>query len=448
MKVDEYFKYGLKQKYYRYKSWILGCFSIVTEDVSIKLKQQASIDLDDTQDTTLVIIKVNGGFKSVLVDKEYVKIDNVDIKEPMMDFHASIKLEPGDLPNVTEPVTTTYGRAIANAILLTNNFEDKIPYINGHMKVGDIEDIIASRLEDNIPKDQRDKGNKQKIYVDEYTKFVDSCLYMTGLSQICVHSGSALLLKTAPGFKEFKEKTIKKYEGKLNDPVQLIAFENELKAFDREYIKNDPSYGIFMNPKQCDVARKKMFLNLGADGSFDEKQQKIHPVINSLEQGWPNDPDQFTDLINGMRVGTFGRGKDTIKGGVLAKAVLRAAGSLAIVNEDCGTTKGVPMLVTEQNAKRKIGRYMRVKDRWVLIDSIDVIKPYINKIVVFRSPMYCRCEGTNICHLCVGATLALNPRGIATALTDVSGVILQADMDAVHGTVMSTATIDLHRCLS
>ena len=42
MKVDEYFKYGLKQKYYRYKSWILGCFSIVTEDVSIKLKQQAS----------------------------------------------------------------------------------------------------------------------------------------------------------------------------------------------------------------------------------------------------------------------------------------------------------------------------------------------------------------------------------------------------------------------
>ena len=166
MKVDEYFKYGLKQKYYRYKSWILGCFSIVTEDVSIKLKQQASIDLDDTQDTTLVIIKVNGGFKSVLVDKEYVKIDNVDIKEPMMDFHASIKLEPGDLPNVTEPVTTTYGRAIANAILLTNNFEDKIPYINGHMKVGDIEDIIASRLEDNIPNIDRVLELKSKEWSD------------------------------------------------------------------------------------------------------------------------------------------------------------------------------------------------------------------------------------------------------------------------------------------
>ena len=101
-------------------------------------------------------MKTNGTFKVALVNGEYVKIDEATVNEPIYSFHDNIVLNPGDLPNVKEEITTTYGRALTNAILLTSNFNDKLDYINGEVKIGDIEDQISKRLTDNIPKEQRD----------------------------------------------------------------------------------------------------------------------------------------------------------------------------------------------------------------------------------------------------------------------------------------------------
>ena len=83
MNKVEYFKYGLKNHYYRYKSWILGCFSIVTDDVKIPKKQTASISLEDEVEGQ-ALMKTNGTFKVALVNGEYVKIDEATVNEPIL----------------------------------------------------------------------------------------------------------------------------------------------------------------------------------------------------------------------------------------------------------------------------------------------------------------------------------------------------------------------------
>lgn len=439
MNKVEYFKYGLKNHYYRYKSWILGCFSIVTDDIKIPKKQTASISLEDEVEGQ-PLMKTNGTFKVALVNGEYVKIDEATVNEPIYSFHDNIVLKPGDLPNVKEEITTTYGRALTNAILLTSNFNDKLDYINGEVKIGDIEDQISKRLTDNIPKEQRDLKNKEKIYVDEYISFCDACMYLTGLTQITVLCATEKLISPAPGIDEFKAKLLKKYEGKLTDPIQFISFEKELKEYDDAYLKTDPTWGIFMAGGKAVTSRKKLFLCLGAEGG---DSTGVRPVINSLSEGWPKDNVLFTDLINNMRFGFYARGKETVKGGVIAKTVMRTTNNFVVLDEDCGTEEGIRVKLTSFNLKGKVGRYVRLNNKWSRVDSIDMLKPYLGKEMMFRSPMFCRCKGDRICKFCSGDNLAVNPRSMATALTDLSSVILGGSMKAMHGSTLSMAKLVL-----
>ena len=449
MKKEDYFKYALKKRYYRFKSWILGTFGIVTEDVFVndQKKDESVINLEEANLAKVPVIKTNGSFKLVYVDGEYVKIEGVVPNEPIFSFDDSIILNKGDLPNITETVDTTYGRALANAILFVEAFHDKVDYVNDHIKTKDIENIVVPRLVDNIPLEQRDKNNKTKLYVDEYLKLTDGFSFLGGLSLISVHSGSAVTISPPTGLKEFKDKLLKKYHGKLSDPVQLVAFENELREFDKEYLKQDPSFGIFMEGKQLSVVRRKLFLDIGSDGGFDTSV-KVNPVLNSLEDGWPRDAQQFTDLLNGTRVGLYGRGKGTIKGGVTAKTMFRISNNFQILEDDCGTERGIEYLLNERNIQSKVGRYVRLDKKWVFIDNIDMIKPYVGKKMMFRSPMYCRCEGDRICKYCAGSKLSINPNALSTSLSEFSGVILSIEMDKMHGKVMSTAKLRLNELIT
>lgn len=446
MTKDEYFKYAIKEKLYRYKSWVIGVFGIVTDPVYINnTNDEEELFSDKPIPERKPVLKVEGTYKAALVDGEYVKIDNSKIDEPIAWFKDPITLTPEDLPNVREKTETTYGRFLMNAIMIVEAFHDKFDYVNEEFVLEKLNSKIVDRLEDDIPLKDRDPTNKTKLYVDEYIRYMNALSYIDGFTQVCVLAGSEKTILPPTGLKEFKKNLLKAYEGKLNDPVQLVAFENELKEFDKKYLKDDPNYGLFMSGKALNVSRKKVFLNVGTDGTLKDTSV-AHPVINSLEEGWPLDrPEEFVDLMNSARIGGYGRGAETVNGGVVAKTLLRLSNNYQILDEDCGATKGIPYYVNESNIKNKVGRQMLVKNQWIEINDIEQIKPYLGKIVIFRSPMYCKSKGDRICKHCAGKKLSINLKGVASALTELSDVVLMTSMKKSHGTVMAVTKLNLEQ---
>ena len=71
---------------------------------------------------------------------------------------------------------------------------------------------------------------------------------------------------------------------------------------------------------------------MGAEGGNFTDKVTITPVINSLQEGWPTDPVEFTAMMNGLRYASFSRGSETVKGGVSAKYLLRAGNNFKIVD--------------------------------------------------------------------------------------------------------------------
>jgi hypothetical protein len=308
--------------------------------------------------------------------------------------------------------------------------------------VSRVEDYVAPLLQDT-PTDES-KRDPSKYYVDEYVKFVNALQFISNLAQLTAISATPKALVAPPGIKAFKAQLLEKYKGKLHDPVELSKFEDELLAYDKEFLKDDPAFGSFLSGKILHTARKKMFLNIGADKGFTDSLEVI-PVTNSLEEGWPTDPTEYTAMMNSLRSGSFSRGAETVKGGVSAKVLLRAANNYTIQDTDCQTKLGITRLYDDKVIGKLIGRYVIVNGSATLIESEEQARQYLDKKILVRSPMYCRLEGPNLCRICAGEKLFKFPTGITIPLTEISSIILATSLKAMHSNVLSTAKIELNK---
>jgi len=280
MKRLEYFKLALANKLYEHKNWLYKVFSITKQS-----KANYTYDL----------VRESWGYSYLDTSGELVNIDDAKPDDVLFTFDEKITIDKTWIPNLTEDsVDTTIGNIIFNYIVLVNAFYDKVPYINGNVNISKIDNFIASKLEDtpltpsgdvDVTADRR----QDVIYVDEYLKYVNSFKYLGSLSQLTTIAATKRNILPPPGIKEFKKQLIKKYEGKLNDPVEVVKFEEELKKFDDDYLKDDPSYGKFMSGKVKNTARKKMFLDIGVEEGF-KQENKAKPILESLEDGWSTDP--------------------------------------------------------------------------------------------------------------------------------------------------------------
>ena len=434
MNKIEYFKKAIKSELFKKKAWIISAFTVTNEGPE-----------DYKKDSYNYRLVRSGNLMQFLDAGDLVKIDDYIPGEPLFAFKDEFVVDNDLCINVTEPIVTTYGNVLFNCISITRSFGNKIPFITGRVSINSIENIIASKLE-SVP----DKGTERKqefIYVDEYIKFVDSLEFLKGLSFISVVTTTEKSITSPPGLEEFKQSLMKKYGDKLQDPVYLSNFEKELQAFDEEYLKDDPSNGIFLSGKTKDLSRKKTKLVIGGDAGFTSGL-KLTPVTNSLEQGWPTEPKEIVSMMNTLRFGSYARGNETEKGGVTGKVLTRAGNNFKILEEDCNTTLGITKVIYPHLAYKLVGRYIMKNNTWVLVKDKDEANTYIGKIIMIRSPMYCKHLGDRICRYCAGERLALNANGILTALLEVSNIIVTASMKQMHGAVLSTQELNINEILS
>ena len=379
--------------------------------------------------------------------RQWVRLEGADPKQPLFGITEKVDVDPSWAINLQYSGPISITNLVGNRYLFTEAFGSRIPCPTGKFKISSFEsNSVAPKLA-SIPKagEQRDPS---KIYVDEYLKFCDGVQSLKCFAVIFTYSATKKNLTAPKGMKEFRKALNKEYEGRLDDPLVLAEYEAKLKAFDKEWLKDDPSYGGFAAPgRYMDVTRKKLYGSFGADPLRFRDDVPNTVVPTSLSDGWPKDPKQFASMLNSLRIGSYSRGAETVKGGVSAKILIRAGNNYKLVEQDCGSKFGVTRYYDETLVNSLAGVYPVGSNEPIKKEEVG---QYLGKVLTTRSPFTCKShiEGESICRKCAGELLWPYQKGMIIPLTEISSILLYASMKAMHGKVLMTAEIDLERHFS
>ncbi len=436
MKRLEYLRLALLNGCANNLSWIVSAFSLVQEGPQSYLENPYLYRL----------ISSHKKFHFVTADNKTMEIEDSDTSKPLFQFKERLTVDKNWATNIKQPTECAVGNLLFNAVAILPSFGDKYPFEAGKLSVSKHEAYIAKLLTDT-PKEGETRDNS-KIYVDEYLKFRDNLVYLEQLATLTSWSTTRKGITRPEGIEQFKKQLLAEYAGRLNDPTVFAEYEAKLKAFDQEWLKDDPAYGTFLAGKITNISRKKMFLAIGIPERLDTKNP-IVPVTETLEEGQPTEPEKYVAVMNGARFGSFSRGSETVNGGVVSKAVQRVGGTYSVDMDDCKTKLGITKIYTKDTIASLVGRYVIQKTELVLVEKIEQAQNYLGKPITVRSPAYCQAgPGDRLCKVCAGKALSQNEHGLVIPLTEVSHLILNQSLKAMHGKNLSTAEVDLTTALT
>lgn len=418
MKKLEYMLKALNAGAYRYKAWVIHCFSQTRMDESQQFPYRL---FPGTQ---------NYYFKDPDTGEDVV-LEDSDIKKSPFWFREVIKLKKGDIPNLDRAVESNYGRLLTNMVALVYPLNDKIAYVEGEFDIKKIENEIAQRLTTDPEYQTENSFNPpDPIYVSEYLKFIDAVLSMEGYSQLCVPSATPKTMTRDPRIPELRKKLLEENKGRLNDPAVIAQIDKELIEMDKAWMKGDLGEGFYRKNKSYDTARKKDHLMYGYEEGFGLEPATI---TSSLSEGW--DIKNLPAMVNSLREGSYGRGKMTELGGFATKTMNRMMQNTIVVNQDCGATLGWDVEVTP----KLIGfYYLNTSGKTVLIDrnNVDSLK---GKTVKLRSPQFCKTAGVKFCRYCVGEPNGENNKALSAHAAAMTSQLMDIMMQSAHAKALKTA---------
>lgn len=386
---------------------------------------------NEKYETEILLIKDNKTFLKYENEKIELNIDSY----PILDYMEEVVLHKEDWQILEEDTTTTVGIAMLNYIMLELPFRGLYSFNNG---------AISKKIEDKISEDLLNRN----ITISQLEQFVDNCEYLKTWNRYFVQAASRKTLLPPEGIQEKKAALVKQMIAELGEDafknqVNIVKLENELKKIDAEWLKDDPTFEIVTSGKVLNNSRKELFLTVGGIESFDDEVVDSTFIVNSLLEGWPEDKDLFTAMVNALRAGSLARAIDTQNGGLLAKMILRAIGSYIIKKDvDCGTKLGTEFKVTSDNIETIRNRHIIFNNTTYLLDTDEKMKEYLNKDILIRSPKYCNLVGENLCGKCVNKLLNDNVDGIKNEVTTVAQIVLNEAMKKMHNTTKTLVRLD------
>lgn len=420
LKAD-YFKLAIEKEAFRYKAWVLHCFSMTR--------------FPESETFPLQLSKGVKHYYFIAEDlNEQITLEDTDVTKPPFHFRETISLKEKELPNLSKDVTVTYGQLLANVIALVYPLKDKIPFQEGEFNIQVVEDEIVKRLTtDPEYQDKKSFKHANPIYVSEYLKFIDCILSLEGFSQLCVPSATEKTMTRDPRIPELRKQLLEKYKDQLNDPAVVAKIDAELIAMDKEWVKGDLAEGFFKSSKSYDVVRKKTFLMQGYEGGLGDNYDTIE---SSLSEGW--DVEKMPAIVNALREGSYSRGKMTALGGAATKTVNRMFQNTRVTQEDCGTTLGWVRTVT----KELVGFYLLEKGKTILLDENN-INGYLGKEHTVRSPQFCKASGNKFCKYCIGEPNAENENAIGAHAAAMTSQLMNIMMKKMHGVSLNTEEYEI-----
>lgn len=420
---NDYFLKAIENDWVYEISWTLIMFSIYADD-------------------SKWVRKTSNGFE-VYTGEDYEKVNWVKPDAPIINWGDTVTIHKDKLKMLEKDITTSIGLIMLNLVLVEFVFDGLVKYLGDKASVKYIENtVLAKHL-----KSTKDAGEND-ITIKHLDKLGFAASYIQQWVPVSVYSASAKAITPPPGIKTYKKKVMKEMEDKYGEDVwksyaRVAELETILKDYDKEYVKDDPSFNIVMDGKILNNARRKQYLMFGAEPGFSSSPDADF-VPETLLEGYPKDAKKLAAIFNTVRLGSYSRGVSTQESGVDAKVLTRATSSFKIVKTDCKSKLGLEITVNKVDGDL-VGRYMLSGSTPVLIEDI---KTLVGKTIKIRSPMYCKMDGDNLCSICMGELAGGHERGLSLAAADQGGAMLNARMKAMHSSTLSTKRIDIINMIS
>lgn len=385
------------------------------------------------------LVRNKNGHFYVNENKELIPITDTNKETRIAEFTDVVELKAGALVNLQTDIETTFGNILFNHLCLCKAFGSKIPYIEGDVDIGVIEDTLLKNF-NSIPDSQALRDPKA-FYVDEYLKLCQSVNYMTGVSNISNWAYTPKSIVGAPGIDELRETLLKKHAKELHIPSVIVDIEQKIVNYDKDYLKDDPSRNFLLGGKAFDTIRKRKYGTFGLEPGLESDPSKARFISKPLKYGL--DMKQFPHLNDITRAGSYKRGAETQIGGEEVKWLLRAAGNMNVTVSDCGSVLGFTELITKSNLKDLYGGTILLDGTSHHIGlSGEGADAYLGKVVVFRSPMYCKLTMSDYCQTCLGDVLGSNKNGLPLAVSKFGTTIMLDSMSAMHTKKLETQFLD------
>lgn len=405
----DFFIYSVKKELHLTRYWLIKVLAIPNK----------------TKNPDVPFLSEDG--KKVLVEMsgEVFVISDAIVDESLYSNDERVTLPKTILTSIkTEEIETTYRVALLNLLIFISVFDDKIEYINDIFNASKVDAVVNEHLRKDITQS-----------ADEYKKHMKVAGFIEVLSEFCIPTTTERLLRPSKKAIEVRDRLLEEHKDELTNPTTIAKIDAAIVEVLEEEIKGDEAEGFFSNRKMLTKIRKASHGMVGGVIRLDDPT-KTDIIPRSLIEGYR--PEDLPAAINQLRAGSFDRGSNIALAGVAAKRIGGATQSIAITSEDCGSTNGKTVLVTDN--KMYEGRYIVGKNEALTKEDLSKL---IGSTIVIRSPLACLEPDGNYCKVCMGKKDAESSVGIGSRLMAMAGVFTGVFLSLFHGKEFKTADYDI-----
>lgn len=407
------------------------------------VKAFALPDLKDEDQTKLntndLCIKPDGLFV-VNELSELVKIVDYKRGEPLFKIGETMMVDSSVMSNIQGEMEVLLTRLLINAIVVPKRLESKFPFMNpenGLIDVGYIESIIAPKV-----KNKDEEFFSDSITVKEMIEVINNLNFFELVAVLVNTAASPKAITKAKGVDKLTKQLLEEAGDEINDPVKLVEIETKIRAYDANYLKDDPVARNIMG-KKSGVGRFKMYGLYGKGLDFVKDSKNDTLIKTSMSDGFDATPESIPKYFNDARYASFSRGDNTALAGTIYKELQRSLNSIIISPTACNTSRGLVKVFTKAEVNYSVGRFIKVDNKWKTINSIDEAKSLVGKTIEMRSPIHCKSPGDTICYACMSTRFKHTPNAVSNMAASISDVLLNMFLKLMHGIQTDVTEIEI-----
>ena len=247
---------------------------------------------------------------------------------------------------------------------------------------------------------------EDKITTQELKEWEDTLQLFMPFEYVLSPNHTEKMITCTKMINKKKAELLKKYKKEVEEgnPAAIENIEQELLAYAREYMGDDPSMDTLYSGTMgnFDNNFKNMFVMKGAMRDPDPNaKQKYRVVTGSLIDGIP--ANEYSTIAGGATEGAYSRGKKTENGGYFEKLFVSAYNTIILdpPGSDCGTKNHIEVELTDKNIIDYMYSYIIKPNGSLELLNSENMNSYIGKKVKLRFASMCESK-TGICNKCAG----------------------------------------------